>query len=56
MDGTGTNIAVHKIILGLKWHEVHDVLLCKGDFSPDFVDQCYALGLNIAAQLDNQII
>ena len=56
LDGTGTDTAVHKIITGLKWREVHDVLICKGEFSPTFTEQCYSLGLNIAAQLDNQLI
>lgn len=56
LDGTGTDTAVHKIITGLKWREVHDVLICKGKFSSTFAEQCYELGLNIAARLDNRLI
>jgi len=56
LDGTGTDVAVHKIITGLKWREVHEVLICKGEFMATFAEQCYELGLNIAARLDNQLI
>ena len=55
LDGTGTDIAVHKITTGLKWREVQDVTLCKGDYSDSFVNQCRELGLTFAAGLDNQI-
>ena len=56
LDGTGTNLAVHKIINGLKWREVHDTVICKGDFSLQFLEQCENLSLTIAAQLDNNLI
>ena len=55
-DGTGTNAAVHKITTGLKWREVHEPLICKGSYAPQFASQCYELSLTIAAQLDNQLI
>jgi len=32
LDGTGTEIAMQKIITGLKWNQVQPVLLCKGDW------------------------
>ena len=56
LDGTGTNLAVHKIINGLKWREVHDTVICKGDFSHQFLEQCENLSLTVAAQLDNNLI
>lgn len=56
LDGTGTQTSVHKIITGLKWREVQDVALCKGDFQTDFVSQCRELGLTIAASLDADLI
>lgn len=56
LDGTGTDIAVHKITTGLKWREIQDVLLCKGDYKSAFVDQCREYGLTIAASLDNDLI
>jgi len=55
LDGTGTNIGVHKIITGLKWKEVQATLLCKGDFQNEFVTQCEELGMTIAASLDNDL-
>ncbi|MEM7361123.1 MAG: NAD(P)H-dependent oxidoreductase [Pseudomonadota bacterium] len=55
LDGTGTDIAVHKIITGLKWREVQEVTLCKGEYKQDFIEQCRELGLTVAAGLDNDI-
>lgn len=55
LDGTGTDIAVHKITNGLKWREVQNTLLCKGDYTPEFAQQCNELGMLIAAGLDNSI-
>lgn len=56
LDGTGTDIAVHKITNGLKWSEVQALTLCKGDYKEEFKQQCYDLGLTIAASLDNKLI
>lgn len=55
LDGTGTDIAVHKITQGLKWREVQAVTLCKGNFSPTFLQQCQTLGQTMAASLDNDL-
>ena len=55
LDGTGTDIAVHKITTGLKWKEVQELTLCKGDFDKNFIQQCEQLGLTIAAGLDHDI-
>jgi len=56
LDGTGTNIAVHKITTGLKWREVQDVLLCHGEYQPEFIAQCEELGMTIAASLEHNLI
>lgn len=56
LDGTGTNIGVHKILTGLKWREAQETLLCKGEFQASFIEQCEELGLTIAASLDNDIL
>lgn len=56
LDGTGTDIAVHKITTGLKWREIQAVTLCKGDYHASFVDQCRELGLTVAASLDADLI
>lgn len=55
LDGTGTDIAVHKITSGLKWREVQPTLLCKGDHTTEFRQQCYEYGMTMAAGLDNEI-
>jgi len=55
IDGTGTDIAVHKITSGLKWREVQPILLCKGDYTANFLQQCHDHGTIMAAGLDNEI-
>ena len=56
LDGTGTDISVHKITTGLKWREIQAVTLCKGDHQDEFVEQCRELGLTVAASLDADLI
>lgn len=56
LDGTGTKIAVAKIISGLKWREAQDVLLCKGDYHQRFEQEAEHLGLTLAASLDNDLL
>lgn len=56
LDGTGTKRAVHKIVSGLKWRLIQDTLICKGEYSPDFEDQCRILGATVAALLDNDLV
>jgi hypothetical protein len=55
-DGTGTRRSVETIITGLRWRSVHDVVLCRGAFQEQFIDDCTELGLYIAASLDNGLI
>jgi len=55
LDGTGTDISVHKIISGLKWREVQETLICKGDFQKSFIGRCNELGHSFSAGLDNNI-
>ena len=55
LDGTGTDIAVHKITSGLQWREVQALTLCKGDFQESFIEQSRELALTVAAGLDNNI-
>ena len=56
LDGTSSTKAVHNIASGLKWREVQDVTLCKGDFQNDFLIRCTELGMTVAASLDNDLI
>ncbi len=55
LDGTGTNNSVHKIITGLKWREVQETLICKGDFQELFIEHCNELGQSFTVGLDNDI-
>ncbi len=52
LDGTGTEIAMQKIISGLKWKQVQDLLLCHGEFKDEFIDQVEELGMSMAAGLE----
>jgi len=52
LDGTGTEIAMQKIITGLKWKQAQDLLLCHGEFKDEFADQVEKLGMSMAAGLE----
>jgi multimeric flavodoxin WrbA len=55
-DGTGTKRALKSILAGLRWKIVQEPLTCRGDFQEEFLDQCEALGVCVAASLDAGII
>lgn len=55
-DGTGTNRAIESITTGLRWKLVQEPLICRGEYSPDFEEQCRDLGLYVAASLDAGLI
>jgi len=55
-DGTGTKRALESILTGLKWRWVQEPLICRGEFSEDFIAQCEELGLTMAASLDAGVI
>lgn len=52
LDGTGTRIAMQKIISGLKWREIQAPLVSKGDFQEAFLEDWQTLGLTMAAGLE----
>ncbi|GHA08798.1 flavodoxin [Arenicella chitinivorans] len=56
LDGSGTEIGVHRITTGLKWREAQDVLLCRGEYTRTFLPQCQQLGETMAALLVNDIL
>ncbi len=51
-DGTGTKKAVKTITTGLRWRPVQDPLVCRGEFSPRFIQDCKDLGMAMAAGLE----
>ena len=51
-DGTGTRRAVETIIAGLRWKEVQEPIICRGDFDEAFVGQCEEAGMLMSAGLD----
>ncbi len=55
-DGTGTKRAIESIATGLKWRLVQAPLICRGEFTLDFCNQCEELGLTMAASLDAELI
>lgn len=51
-DGTGTHRAIESITTGLRWRQVQEPLLCRGEFRDEFTGQCRDLGMAMAASLD----
>lgn len=56
LDGTGTRRAIESITTGLRWRLVQEPLVCRGEYSEDFIAECEELGLTMAASLDAGII
>lgn len=52
LDGTGTKRAILSITGGLRWRPVQEPLVCKGEFQPQFIDDCHDLGMAVAAGLE----
>ncbi len=51
-DGTGTCRAIESITTGLRWRQMQEPLVCRGEFREEFVEQCQELGMTISASLD----
>jgi multimeric flavodoxin WrbA len=54
-DGTGTRRALESILTGLRWKLVQDIVIYRGAWQPNFIEQAEELGLYMAAGLDNGI-
>ncbi len=52
LDGTGTEIAIKKIISGLKWNQAQPIEICKGDFTDDFIEQVETLAMTMSAGVE----
>lgn len=51
-DGSGTRVAMERIITGLKWRAIQEPLISKGDFQDSFLEDWETLGLTMAAGLE----
>lgn len=52
LDGTGTKIAMEKIISGLKWNAIQAPLISKGAFKEEFLQDWETLAMTMAAGLE----
>lgn len=51
-DGIGAKVAVERIVSGLRWSAIQPCLVLQGDFNTTFEQQCYELGMQMAAGLE----
>lgn len=51
-DGTGTKLAMKTIITGLRWHQIQETLILKGDWQDAFLLQVEELAMTLAAGVE----
>jgi len=51
-DGTGTRRGVETIVTGLRWRQVHEPLICRGEYQESWLAACEELGTLMAAGLE----
>jgi len=51
-DGTGTRRALDSILTGLRWKQIQEPLICKGDWDETFLAACSDTGMTLAAGLE----
>ena len=51
-DGTGTKLAMKTIITGLRWNQIQETLILKGDWQDQFVEQVEELAMTLAAGVE----
>ena len=51
-DGTGTRRALDSILTGLKWKQVQEPLVLRGEWQESFIEQCHTLGASMAAGVE----
>ncbi len=54
-DGTGARNSVEKIITGLRWRQVQETLIMKGEFQQQWLNLCEEFGLYMSAGLEANI-
>ena len=55
LDGTGAKLSMEKIITGLRWRQVCEPLVMRGEFQPQWIKQCEDFGLYMSAGLEANI-
>ena len=50
-DGTGAVSAVSRIVTGLRWREVQEPIVVRGELRPEDLERCRELGAALAAGL-----
>lgn len=55
LDGTGARLSMEKIITGLRWRQVSEPLLMRGEFQSQWIKQCEEFGLYMSAGLEANI-
>ena len=55
LDGTGAKQSVEKIITGLRWRQVCDPLVMRGEFKQQWLTECEDFGLFLSAGLEANI-
>lgn len=51
-DGTGTKRAMQTIITGLRWNQIQETLILKGDWQDEFIGQVEELAMTLAAGVE----
>ncbi|WP_367110556.1 flavodoxin family protein [uncultured Psychrobacter sp.] len=51
-DGTGTKRAMQTIITGLRWNQIQDTLILKGEWQDEFIWQVEELAMTLAAGVE----
>ena len=51
-DGTGTKRGLDTILTGLRWKQVCDPLICKGEWNDAFLPSCAEIGMTLAVGLE----
>ncbi len=52
LDGQGAKTSIERIVTGLKWKQVQQTIICKGEFRSEFLQDCEELGMTMAAGLE----
>ena len=52
IDGEGAKTSVERIVTGLRWKQVQETLICKGEFRTEFLQSGNELGMAMAAGLE----